>query len=53
MDFQTLYFQLFNQITDALTQLEGQNYGSAAAILRRAQQRGEEAYLAGETPPDP
>lgn len=52
MNFQELYFHLFNQITDALTQLEGQNYGVAAALLRRAQQEGEEAYLAGETTPE-
>ena len=45
MNFQQLYFHLFNQITNALTQLEAQNYGAAAALLRRAQQEGEDAYL--------
>lgn len=53
MDFQALYFRLFNQITDALTQLDAQNYGAAAAILRRAQQSSEETYLAGEAASEP
>lgn len=39
----------FNGITDALTALSEQNFGTAEAILIQAQQRAEDAYLdAGE-----
>ena len=47
--YQTLYFHLFNQITDALQAIDAQNYGAAKDILIRAQQDAEERYLsAGE-----
>ena len=44
-DYQALYFHLFNAITDALVQLERQNYGLAAERLKAAQVDGENAYL--------
>ena len=43
--YQTLYFHLFNQITDALQAIDAQNYGTAKDILIRAQQDAEEQYL--------
>ena len=47
--YKNLYFHLFNQITDALEAMEGQNFGQARDILIRAQQETEETYLnAGE-----
>lgn len=39
------YTILFNGITDALTALSEQNFGTAEAILIQAQQRAEDAYL--------
>ena len=44
-DYQKMYFHLFNAITDALGQLEQQNYGLAAERLKAAQVDGENAYL--------
>ena len=44
-DYQEMYFHLFNAITDALVQLERQNYGLAAERLKAAQVDGENAYL--------
>lgn len=44
-DYQKMYFQLFNAITDALENLEQQNYGLAAECLKEAQVNGENAYL--------
>lgn len=45
-DYQKMYFHLFNAITDALGQLEEQNYGLAAECLKEAQLTGENAYIA-------
>lgn len=47
-DYQKMYFHLFNAITDALTQMEQQNYGLAAERLKAAQVDGENAYLSGD-----
>ena len=47
--FKELYFHLFNRITDALEQIQAQNYGVAADLLRQAQQEAEEQYLSAET----
>ena len=44
-DYQKMYFQLFNAITDALENLEQQNYGLSAECLKAAQVNGENAYL--------
>ena len=49
-DYQKMYFHLFNAITDALVQLEQQNYGLAAERLKAAQVDGENAYLTAEDP---
>ena len=47
-DYQKMYTMLFNAITDALMQMEKQNYGSAKETLISAQQRAEELYLLWE-----
>ena len=48
-NYQTLYTLLFNACTDAVAELEQMNFGTAKAILIRAQQQAEELYLsAGE-----
>ena len=44
-DYQKLYSLLFNRITDALEQLEQQNFGIARNLLIQAQQEAEEVYL--------
>lgn len=44
-DYQKLYTLLFNAITDALTALDAQNFGTAKDSLIRAQQQAEERYL--------
>ena len=49
-DYQEMYFHLFNAITNALGQLERQNYGMAAERLKVAQVDGENAYLTAEDP---
>ena len=43
--YKTLYFKLFNAITDALEAMEAQNFGQAKEILRQTQIDAEEAYL--------
>ena len=48
MDYKKLYFHLFNAVTDALRQMERQNFGAAAEILRQAQIDSEEIYLDAE-----
>ena len=48
MDFEKLYFTLFNAITDALEDLEKQNYGIARERLITAQQQTEELYISNE-----
>ena len=48
MNFEKLYFTLFNAITDALEDLEKQNYGIARERLITAQQQTEELYISNE-----
>ena len=43
-DYEKMYHLLFNAITDALTQLEAQNYGDVKDALISAQQKAEEIY---------
>ena len=45
MDYEKLYHLLFNAITDALEQLDAQNYGEAKETLIYAQQKAEEIYI--------
>ena len=44
-DYEKLYHLLFNAITDALEEIENQNYGEAAELLRKAQSDAEEVYI--------
>ena len=48
MNYEKLYHLLFNAITDALEQLEKQNYGTAKETLIAAQQEAEEIYITAE-----
>ena len=49
--YKTMYFHLFNAITNALREMERQNYRNVMQILTDAQQRGEERYVEpGEKP---
>jgi len=47
-DYEKMYHLLFNAITDALTQLETQNYGDVKDALIFAQQKAEEIYITAE-----
>ena len=48
-DYEKMYHLLFNAITDALEQIESQNYGNAKAQLISAQQKAEEIYITAKT----
>ena len=47
-DYEKMYHLLFNAITDALEQIEQQNFGSAKDLLIAAQQEAEEIYITAE-----
>ncbi len=49
MNYEKLYHLLFNAITDALEQMEQQNYGTAKETLITAQQEAEEIYMSAES----
>ena len=49
MDYQKMYTTLFNAITDALEQMESQNFGTAKETLIAAQQKAEEIYMSAES----
>ena len=44
-NYEKLYYLLFNAITDALEQMDAQNYGEAKKTLISAQQKAEEIYI--------
>ena len=44
-NFPKYYTLLFNAVTDAIRDLDNQNYGAARARLVKAQQDAEDAYL--------
>ena len=48
MNYEKLYHLLFNAITDALEQMEKQNFGTAKETLIAAQQKAEEIYITAE-----
>ena len=48
MNYEPLYHLLFNACTDALEELDAQNFGSARARLIAAQQQAEESYMTQE-----
>ena len=47
-DYKSLYFQLFNVISDAMDALHNADYGTAEQLLIRAQQEAEEIYINAE-----
>ena len=47
-NYQKMYSTLFNAITDALAQIENQNYGDANSTLIAAQQQAEEMYITAQ-----
>ncbi len=47
-NYAKLYHLLFNAITDALEQMESQNYGNAKDMLIAAQQKAEDIYITAE-----
>lgn len=49
MDYEKLYHLLFNAITDALEQMESQDFGTAKETLITAQQEAEELYMSAES----
>ena len=49
IDYEKMYHLLFNAITDALEQIEQQNFGSAKDLLIAAQQQAEEIYITAES----
>ena len=48
-DYEKMYHLLFNAITDALEQIEQQNFGSAKDLLIAAQHEAEEIYMSAES----
>ena len=48
-DYTKLYHLLFNAITDALEQMNAQNFGSAKETLVSPQQKAEDLYITAET----
>ena len=44
-EYRASYFALFRAITDALEQLQKQNYGIARDLLIRGQQEAEDLYI--------
>ena len=47
-NYRKMYSTLFNAITDALAQIENQNYGDAQSTLIAAQQKAEEMYITAQ-----
>ena len=46
--YDKMYTRLFNAVTDALEEMERQNFGAAHQLLVQAQQDCEEIYLDAE-----
>ena len=47
-DYNKMYLLLFNAISDALEQMQSQNYGNAKDMLIAAQQKAEDIYITAE-----
>lgn len=47
-DYKKLYFYLFNQITDAIEELENGRFGAASSLLKKAQQVSEDQWINAE-----
>ena len=48
-EYKKMYLLLFSAITDALEQMEKQNYDTAKDLLIAAQQKAEEIYISAES----
>ena len=48
-EYKKMYLLLFSAITDALEQMEKQNYGTAKDLLITAHQKAEEIYMSAES----
>lgn len=48
IDYEKMYFILFNAITDALNEMDNLNFGSASNVLKQAQRVSEEMYIEGK-----
>lgn len=48
VDYQKMYSALYNAVTDAVEELEENNYCKALSILILAQQQTEEMYITAE-----
>lgn len=46
--YKDMYFTLFNALTDAIEQMEAQEFDQALHTLERAQQEAEERYIRDE-----
>ena len=49
LDYNKLYLFLFNKISNALQEIEKQNFGKAKEVLQKAQQEAEENYISDTT----
>ncbi len=47
MDYQSLYYLMFNGVTDALKRMEWGQWAEARQALMELQQRAEEVYMEG------
>ena len=45
MQYRKMYFQLLNAITDAIAQIDSNNFGNAAEILKDAKKTTEEICI--------
>ena len=48
MIWKRMYTLLFNAVTDAVVEMEQQNYGQAKQLLLRGQREAEELFLGSE-----
>ena len=47
-NYQKMYSTLFNAITDALAQIENQNYGDAKSTRIKTKKKAEEMYITAQ-----
>ncbi len=45
MEYKEMYYSLFNAVTDAIEQIQEQNFGIASQTLIQAQIKCEELYI--------
>lgn len=47
-DYQKMYYELFNELTQVMESIDNMNYGQAKEIINYAQQRAEEIFISEE-----